>query len=191
MAFKGASPGIFSDVMDDIINEETNIPYEEWSAVYRYRKDNYGTCLRKIEFASDYTMSDHKRYSEFNKESETIVENNNADVSEKMCTCVIGLRNEKSKAAIEKLKVGDIVKLLREPNNIYAKDAIAVYSINNEMLGYIARDDEKELAEFIDREAEHEASVTSESGGNRSNYVVNIQVTKVNIASYTSNNFNK
>lgn len=65
MAFKGASPGIFSDVMDDIINEETNIPYEDWSAVYRYLKDNYGTWIGKMEYASPYTMNDHLRYSEF------------------------------------------------------------------------------------------------------------------------------
>lgn len=65
MAFKGASPGMFSNVMDDIINEETTIPYADWSAVYRYLKDNYGTWIIKIEFASDYTMRDHFRYSKF------------------------------------------------------------------------------------------------------------------------------
>ena len=62
MAFKGAPAEIFSSVMDDIINEETNIPYEDWSAVYRYLRDNHGNWIRKFEFAGAYTMSDHQKY---------------------------------------------------------------------------------------------------------------------------------
>jgi hypothetical protein len=101
---------------------------------------------------------------------------------------LLDIAPEKSKVTFEKLKVGHIVKLLREPNNIYDKDAIAVYNIKNQMLGYIARDDEKELAEFINGETEHEASVTSKKGGKGLSYVADIQVTKVKIDSNINSN---
>lgn len=64
-AFNGASAGIFSDLMDDVINKYTNIPYKEWSAVYRYLKENYAENIRTYDFARSYTPEDHTRYKRF------------------------------------------------------------------------------------------------------------------------------
>jgi hypothetical protein len=64
-AFNGASPEIFSDLMDDIINNNTDIPYKEWSAVYRHLKENHAKEIRGYDFAGSYTMEDHARYKHF------------------------------------------------------------------------------------------------------------------------------
>ncbi|MBK5241837.1 HIRAN domain-containing protein [Clostridium sp.] len=108
-------------------------------------------------------------------------------ISEKVDTTIIGLKSKHAQASIEKLKVGDIVKLLREPSNIYDKHAIAIYNVNSEMLGYITKDHEKGLAKAMDEGIEYEAIVTSKNGENTLSYRTNIQVTKVNIDKYTNN----
>jgi hypothetical protein len=103
--------------------------------------------------------------------------------TEKVDTIIIGLKSENGQTLIGKLKVGDSVKLIREPNNIYNKDAIAVYNVDSEMIGYIAKDDEKELANAMDLGADYKASVTSKVCGDGSTHNVYVQVSKVYINS--------
>lgn len=174
------------------------------SRVYFYQENGYYKLVNENKGNISYLLNEvtemyqekhndkdslnNSSNNEVNKESKAIVEDDNADDSEKMFTKVIGLGTEKSKSDIEKLEEGDIVKLLREPNNIYDKDAIAVYNIYNEKIGYIARDDEKELAEFMNGETEHEASVTRKNDGNGLSYGANIQVTKVDIGPNINSN---
>lgn len=64
-AFLGASAGIFSNLMDKVIYDFKNISYEEWSAVYRYLKENYADLIRSFEFANGYKKEDHIRFSRY------------------------------------------------------------------------------------------------------------------------------
>ncbi|NFI04585.1 hypothetical protein FC959_09230 [Clostridium botulinum] len=108
------------------------------------------------------------------------------NIPEKIDTMIIGLKFKNGQSPIQKLEVGDSVKLIRELNNIYDKDSIAIYNVNSEMLGYIAKDDEKELAKAMDEGIEYESIVTSKKVGSGLSYGVDIQVRKVNINAYTS-----
>lgn len=176
------------------VNEDSGIYMYQERGYYELRNENRGNIKDLLnEFTKMYQEkhSDNIRVNnlynnELNKENETISENYNIGLSERMFTKVIGIRTEKSKSNAEKLKVGDIIKLLREPNNIYDKNAIAVYNINNEKIGYIARDDEKKLAEFMGEGNEYEASVTSKKSGNGLSHYVDIQITKVDLQSYSN-----
>jgi len=128
---------------------------------------------------------------DYEKESKDIKQKDDGYIPKEICAKIVGVTVENRQSTVEKLKVGEIVVLIREPNNQYDKDAIAVYNESSEMLGYIPKDIESDLAKAMDEGTGYEASVRSKSGGNGFNYEATIQVTKVNLKASINNNCNE
>lgn len=75
------------------------------------------------------------------------------------------------------LSAGTELKLLREPNNRYDRNAIAVYSPGGEQLGYLSRNDAANVAPKIDRGEKCKVIVQQVTGGDAENvYGVNILI---------------
>lgn len=63
---------------------------------------------------------------------------------------VVGVQRLERKKAVSEVKEWDEIHLVREPDNPYDKNAIAVYNKNKEQLGYIRRDFASVYAEKMD-----------------------------------------
>jgi hypothetical protein len=63
-----------------------------------------------------------------------------------------------------KLDVDDIVQLLKEPNNAFDKNAIAVLNINSEKIGYIPKENNQEILLLMRDKPTLEAKVSSIKG---------------------------
>ncbi|WP_252248673.1 HIRAN domain-containing protein [Clostridium sp. ZBS20] len=165
-------------------NEILSIVVQDTPANYRFigRNELAKGTISTEEKCNKCINIKSKNISYQKSENKVSAEN----IPKKIDTMIIGLKFKNGQSPIQKLEVGDSVKLIREPNNIYDKDSIAIYNVNSEMLGYIAKDDEKELAKAMDEGIEYESIVTSKKVGSGLSYGVDIQVRKVNINAYTS-----
>lgn len=72
---------------------------------------------------------------------------------------VVGVQRPERKKAVEAIAIKDEVFLIREPNNHFDKNAIAVYNKNNQLLGYIRKDYASIYAEKIDIGFVYQATV--------------------------------
>lgn len=66
-AINGMPPEEFSDYMDRVIIETSNVPYIEWDAACRYLKSHHGKWIRRYEFTKNNTLEDYIRYDKFLK----------------------------------------------------------------------------------------------------------------------------
>jgi len=95
-------------------------------------------------------------------------------------TQVVGI-NYRDKVKIWKpwneIEIGTELKLEREPQNNYDTNAIKILYDKNQ-LGYIPRDDAKELSLFIDEGQNYICTVESKFGSPGDNPILNIKLTK-------------
>ncbi|MBD3265367.1 hypothetical protein GF373_01750 [bacterium] len=84
---------------------------------------------------------------------------------------IVGLKvanpdEEKRKELFESCHKGEILILRRESDNPHDPDAIAVLRESTEKLGYVSKDEAKQLARQMDQDgAEYEAVLASITGG--------------------------
>lgn len=62
---------------------------------------------------------------------------------------------------MKNLKVGDRLKLIREPNNLNNKNAVKVETQNNEKLGYVSCDCDELISKLLDGGKDVFANITS------------------------------
>jgi hypothetical protein len=94
-------------------------------------------------------------------------------------TKIAGVTFDNRQSTISKLKSGEIVKLVREPNNIYDSNAIAVYNSFSQSLGYIQKELAKDLAAHLDTGEVYEASVARVIGGSGLSLGANLYIKKI------------
>ena len=70
-----------------------------------------------------------------------------------------GFRYYEGKRLWQEMKVGDTLKLIREPDNSHDSNAVRV-EWRGEKLGYVPRADNEALARFMDRGLKAEARIT-------------------------------
>ena len=91
-------------------------------------------------------------------------------------TKIVGVTFENRQENIKKIRAGEVVLLIREPNNPYDENAIAVKSRSGLSLGHIKRELAYELAPRLDRLGKPlEGKVLAVTGGDAGkSYGVNI-----------------
>ena len=91
-----------------------------------------------------------------------------------MHTKIVGVTFENRQNLLKKLKVDDKLQLIREPNNTYDKNAVAVYYGVNQ-LGYIGAQLAKYIAHRMDAGTRYQCTVSAVTGGTDGNkYGANI-----------------
>ncbi|MCZ6556600.1 MAG: HIRAN domain-containing protein, partial [SAR324 cluster bacterium] len=75
---------------------------------------------------------------------------------------------------------GEALALVREPLNSHDSNAVAIFTMSGQQLGYISRDLSAEIAERLDRGSPVTARISDITGGTaeRPTFGVNIEVTK-------------
>jgi len=87
---------------------------------------------------------------------------------------IVGVTFENRQNLIKKLQVNEELKLVREPNNLFDKNAVAVYN-GGHQLGYIGKNFAKFIARRIDAGIKYKCFVTAVTGGcNGARYGANI-----------------
>lgn len=94
----------------------------------------------------------------------------------KIFTNVAGVTYEDRQSILPTLYSGMPLELVREPNNFFDKNAIALYC-NGKMIGYIKRDLAMGLAFLIDRGTRVEGKIVGITGGDGLSYGCNIELT--------------
>lgn len=143
----------------DQIEEITISAYEEYTVSY-YRAYTYNlktkkyTCQKEgYEFESEGSSGD-LLLSDLNS---CDIEYGNLDLDYSIS--LSGTQYEGRIERIEKVKVGDLVELVREPDNIYDKNAIDVRNEEGS-LGHLAADASSVLAPYLDDRITYIASVS-------------------------------
>lgn len=77
---------------------------------------------------------------------------------------------------LKKCKVGDTLKLKREPNNPYDKYAVAIYTLNGELLGYISKYHNMRLNLDLDSGFEFGVEIKAITGKDKETWGCNIQI---------------
>jgi hypothetical protein len=81
-------------------------------------------------------------------------------------------------AIIARCQVGESLLLVREPDNRFDPDAVAVRRTNGEQLGYLSADLADEMARLLDRGERIEVQISDLTGGGRKARGVNIRITR-------------
>lgn len=89
---------------------------------------------------------------------------------------VAGVTFENRQSIIKNMDILDPIFLKRERSNPHDSNAIAVYHVNGQKIGYIPRENAKELAIIMDKGQEVRASISKLAGGNGYKYGVEIDV---------------
>jgi len=91
-------------------------------------------------------------------------------------TKIVGVTFENRQENIKKIRAGETILLIREPNNPYDENAIAVKTRSGLSLGHISRESAFELAPRLDRLGHSlEGKVLAVTGGDKGrSYGVNI-----------------
>lgn len=87
---------------------------------------------------------------------------------------IVGISNFQNN--IRFCKEGDSLKLVREPNNQFDKNAIAVYTLDNKQLGYLSKSINEYLIRDLEQNKEFGVSIESITGENFSNKGCNILI---------------
>jgi single-stranded-DNA-specific exonuclease len=78
---------------------------------------------------------------------------------------VAGVTFEGRQKVVAKLKMGDSLFLVREPNNPYDRFAIAIFDSSKEQIGYIPASNNGSLAYSMDHGHQYKVTVSSITGG--------------------------
>lgn len=77
---------------------------------------------------------------------------------------------------LKKCKVGDTLKLKREPSNQYDKYAVAIYTLDNELLGYINKYHNMRLNLDLDSGLEFGVEIKAITGKDKETWGCNIVI---------------
>lgn len=77
---------------------------------------------------------------------------------------------------LKKCKVGDSLKLKREPNNQYDKCAVAIYTLDNELLGYVNKYNNKKIFDDLETGIEFGVEVKAITGQDKELQGCNIEI---------------
>lgn len=97
----------------------------------------------------------------------------------KMYSKIAGVTFEGRQKIVGNLAVGQRLKLVREPNNPYDPNAIAIKTEDSQHLGYINKKLASAIAPEMDSGVKFRASVSSVTGGNGKNYGINIEIVRI------------
>lgn len=76
---------------------------------------------------------------------------------------------------IKKLVCGESLGVVREPNNAYDRNAVAIYSVDGQ-IGYLSTDLAIQFAPLLDRNADVKITVSEVTGRDKENLGVNIKI---------------
>ena len=94
-------------------------------------------------------------------------------------TKIVGVTFEGRQRFVVRLRRGEQLKLVRQPNNPYDPNAIAVFDSQGNQLGYIRRELAAEMAYKMDRGIQYTAEVTEVTGGDPGmSFGANILITR-------------
>lgn len=105
---------------------------------------------------------------------------NNELTKETITTKVAGVTFNNRQSHIQKLQVGDPLILRRERDNKYDENAIAIYDIKENQIGYIPKDLAVKLVDILDSDRRYDCTINKITGGRHLNYglVINISFHK-------------
>lgn len=139
------SPLQFSDKMDEIIYALPYLPYEDWSAVYRYLKQT------QMGWAKDEWF--YQRSKVLSPLIQSIIYPtsyiNNAPLENEIIKAV-GVTFEGRQNLLKKLEKGELLTLKRDYANEFGSNAITLHNLRNEKLGYVPKEKSSYLAPFLD-----------------------------------------
>lgn len=95
-----------------------------------------------------------------------------------MHTKVVGISYEGRQRFIEKIKQGDALDLVRDPNNKYDRNAIKILTKSRLQLGFVRKELAQQLADAMDRGNRYFCEVTGITGKEKDNQGVNIKIFK-------------
>ena len=92
---------------------------------------------------------------------------------------VVGITFENRQRVIARLRVGQPLRFVLEPSNLYDSHAVKIETISGEQIGYISKDRNQEIFNNIrNNKAKYEPVVSSITGGGfNAAYGVNLEVT--------------
>jgi hypothetical protein len=101
---------------------------------------------------------------------------------ESFFTKVAGVTFEGRQRIIARCSDGELLKLVREPDNRYDKGAIKVMRLNGQQIGYISHDVSRGggggLADRMDRGSQYQCRISDITGGDGRALGVNIEITE-------------
>lgn len=145
----------------DQIEEITISAYEEYTVSY-YRAYTYNLKTKKYtsqEEGYEFESEDSSGYLLLSDLDSCDIKYGNLDLDYSIS--LSGTQYEGRNERIEKVKVGDPVELVREPDNIYDKNAINVRNAEGS-LGHLAADASSVLAPYLDDDSITYEAVVSE-----------------------------
>lgn len=158
----GYIPKSHCEYIDSIMNNSNSI-------------EGYVSSISK-DCSSNYQLFIQVDYLSTKKETSNAI-SNNSKVNDMITTKIAGVTFENRQNYVKKLRVGEKVKLIREPNNKYDKNAVAVYNLNNNQLGYIPKELAKSISDKMSAEEIPNAIVKYIAGGNGLNYGATLEIT--------------
>lgn len=100
------------------------------------------------------------------------------DLNSKFITTVVGVTFDNRQEIISAMKKGDKLSLVREIENKYDNNAIAIYNLKNTQIGYCNKQLSKLLAPLMDSGTIYEAEAVRIKGGGDLNFGVDIKIVK-------------
>lgn len=115
------------------------------------------------------------------------IENHDSeDLNSTFITTVVGVTFGNRQEIISEMKKGDKLSLVREMDNNYDNNAIAIYNLKNTQIGYCNKQLSKLLTPLMDSGTIYEAEVVRIKGGGDLNFGMDIKVIKCNLLDYSS-----
>jgi single-stranded-DNA-specific exonuclease len=92
-------------------------------------------------------------------------------------TKIVGVTFEGRQRIVARLRVGEEVKLVRDPYNSYDSNAIKVVNMAGQQVGFLSREIVSDLARKMDRGHRYKCTISSVTGGNLGqNYGANVLI---------------
>ncbi len=92
---------------------------------------------------------------------------------------IVGVTYENRQSIVRKCYSGQPLRLEREKNNKYDKNAVAVYNGSDQMLGYLKRELAASIAKDLDDGKKYNCSVKEVTGGSGYTYGLNIMLSRI------------
>lgn len=131
--------------MDEIIYALPYLPYEDWSAVYRYLKQTQIEWIKE-----EWFFQRSKVLSPLIRSIISPTSFNNVAPLENEIIKAVGVTFENRQTLLKKLKIGEILTLKRDYANEFGSNAITLHNLSNEKLGYVPKEKSCYLAPFLD-----------------------------------------
>ena len=123
--------------------------------------------------ANAYTSNNTVSYNS-NKSKTTNY--NLANDNKTITTKIAGVTFDNRQKYLSELRIGEEIILIREPNNHYDKNAVAVYNLDKKQLGYIPKNLAFEISNKLENKCNYKCIVKHVAGGNNYNYGAAIEI---------------